>query len=223
MKHRLLLLGTGTEVGKTHLGEALAAALVTRGERVAALKLVETGAGGGLTDAARLASAAAFHVKHACYEFTEPVSPHLAARRMGVRIDLEHLRHWTLRHDAPWQVCETAGGLLSPLSAAHTNLDLATHLEPTAALLVGPDRLGVLHDVSVCVAAVRTLAPLLLDRLHVALSAPATPDASSGTNGPELERLGVADRVHWFPRCEPTGEPSQRAARELLDRLRSGA
>ena len=52
---------------------------------------------------------------------------------------------------------------------------------------VAPDRLGVLHDVTATVRAASTVG---LAVHHIVLSAPAVPDASTGTNAGEL-RVGL--------------------------------
>jgi dethiobiotin synthetase len=49
--------GTGTGVGKTAVAAALARALVARGERVAAIKPIETGVDGAAADAVALSEA----------------------------------------------------------------------------------------------------------------------------------------------------------------------
>ena len=94
---RIVVLGTGTGVGKTHVSAALVGAAARARLRVAGLKPVETGVGVDAegTDAAVLSRAAGvFHVKHSLYGLPDPVSPHLAARRAHVRIDLGTLRRW---------------------------------------------------------------------------------------------------------------------------------
>jgi dethiobiotin synthetase len=62
-------------------------------------------------------------------------------------------------------------------------------IEPSVTILVAPDRLGVLHDVTACA------------RKVIVLSAPRTPDASTGTNAAELESLGIAHVIASFPRA----------------------
>jgi dethiobiotin synthetase len=84
-------------------------------------------------------------------------------------------------------VVETAGGALSPLSDTETNLDLARALEPAELVLVAPDALGVLHDVRATWTAMRAL---LREPDQLVLCRARPPDASTGTNAAELERLG---------------------------------
>ncbi len=218
MGRRIILCGTGTEVGKTHVGVALTAFLAERGEDVVALKPVETGVSSEPTDAQRLGAAGVFHVKQARYAFEPPISPHLAAREQGTSIDLAEIRDWVEHHAAPWQIIETAGGLLSPLAAELTNAHLVCALAPAEVVMVGADRLGALHDVSAALLALRTLAPQCAPS-HVALSEPHQPDRSTGTNAQELVRLGVVPRAHHFPRRPVSHEDTRRAARGLMAAL----
>ncbi|WP_338046503.1 dethiobiotin synthase [Polyangium spumosum] len=221
---RIVIVGTGTGVGKTHAGVALVSALGSAGASVAGLKPIESGVPSepseAATDAAALAAVSTFHVKHPPpYALPDPVSPHLAARRVGTRIDLERVAAWAdACAEAEVLLLETAGALLSPLGPGVFNLDLARVLRPDHLLLVAPDRLGVLHDVAVTLHALRTLAadlpaPVLL------LQPPAVADASTGTNAEELVGLGIVSKVWGFPRATPTAPEVRTAARSLLEAL----
>jgi dethiobiotin synthetase len=134
------------------------------------------------------------------HALADPVSPHLAARRARTHIDVPAIGDWARRAEIAiqhntihtWSIIETAGGALSPLSEQSTNLDLARALEPALWLLVAPDALGVLHDLRATLSALGAAAraPEL-----VVLSASRMPDASTGTNASELERLGIVSPV----------------------------
>src|SRR5271155_4051712 len=172
-RSRIVLVGTGTGIGKTHLGVALLTALASTGVEVAGLKPVESGVQANVTDAQLLADAASFHVKlPPPYMLAAPLSPHLAAPLEGITIRLSPILRWVDAVEADWVLVETAGALLSPLAPGLTNLDLTVALEPTAVVLVAPDRLGVLHDVTAALFAMRHLEPRLPDPV-VALMAPA--------------------------------------------------
>jgi dethiobiotin synthetase len=188
MGRLVVVSGTGTGIGKTHLCEALLLNLGARGRRVAGIKPVESGVGEGVSDAERLASASTFHVKHAGVTLEEPISPHRAARRAGVSLDVPSLAAAIrpLRADLDVLVTELPGGLFTPLSDHSFNADLAAELRPDALLLVAPDRLGVLHDV---VAALRASAAMSLAVAAVVLVSPECPDASTATNAEELARV----------------------------------
>jgi len=218
---RVAIVGAGTGVGKTHLGVALASALRSAG-LVAALKPIESGIGSeALTDAEQLAEASTFHVKHpAPYTFAEPISPHLAARRTGVQIELAPVQRWVDKAVCPWVIVETAGGLLSPLGPGLTNLDLTRSLTPHVVILVALDRLGVLHEVAAGVLALRTLAPELRE-LAVVLQAPAAADLSTGTNAAELVALGTVRHVFAVPRGAATSAEVASAVAPLAELVRA--
>jgi dethiobiotin synthetase len=212
---RVVVLGTGTEIGKTFVTAALARELRRRACSVVALKPIETGcvsAGNpaASSDAGQLeaASTPAVVRPHPLYGFEDPVSPHLAARRARAAIGTRQIVEWvrgaestlrrdTLQYNSLWTVIETAGGALSPLSDTATNADLARALEPAFWLLVAPDALGVLHDLRATLTALRSLgrAPDL-----IVLSAARPPDASTGTNAAELAALGIATPAAVFER-----------------------
>jgi dethiobiotin synthetase len=182
----LVVSGTGTSIGKTHVSEALLRALRSSFSRVAGLKPIETGVGeGGVTDGQRLDDAASFHVKQLGYRFAEPLSPHLAARQNGQTIELGTLRSMVagVRHVADLTLVELPGGLFTPLSQSLLNVDLVRDLDADFVLLVAPDRLGVLHDV---LAATRAAAAVGLTFSAVVLVAPETRDPSTGRNASEL-------------------------------------
>ena len=203
MRRLVVVTGTGTEIGKTHTTCALVRA--SEGKAVG-LKPIESGVvvgdEGDDGRALRLASHPMFHVKHptAPYLFRRPVSPHLAARDEGRTVELEDVVRFLAAAPTEPDVLflELPGGLFSPLGAALSNADLAAHLEPEALLLVAPDRLGVLHDVT---ATVRALAGTSLRVSAIALVAPPAADASTGTNAAELRGLGLASApVFSIPR-----------------------
>ena len=74
------------------------------------------------------------------------------------------------------------------------------------------DKLGVLHDVGVCLAAAAASGVAIS---AVVLSAPATPDESTGSNARELERIGDGRSVAVFPRARFDDGASQTAAHRV--------
>jgi dethiobiotin synthetase len=218
---RIAVVGTGTDVGKTHLGVALLHELQRRGCSAVGLKPVESGVPEGQrgSDTSKLAAASSFHVKHpAPYCLPDPVSPHLAARRAGVVVELGPIMDWVAACAAPWTIIETAGGLLSPLARGVTNLDLVAALTPDVVVLVGVDRLGTLHDVAACQLALAKGLPETLNCI-VVLHAPGVADASTGTNGAEMVTLGMVDDVVLVPRGEAAASAVARSMALLMDRI----
>ena len=230
---RVVIAGTGTAVGKTHVGCALLGSWAELGVEAVGLKPIESGIADltELSDQERLTDASQafhvkrpgtppmFHVKRPLYALPEPLSPHLAARRAGVRIELNAIRSWVLDHPARVVVVETAGGLFSPLTDdAATNADLVTALKPATLVLVAPDRLGVLHDLT---ATLGLAAARGLPHAAVVLSAPERADLSTGKNAEELVRLGIASVVASFPRASPSDAVSREAATALIRSLQT--
>lgn len=226
--YKIVVLGTGTDIGKTYLAEQLARLLRdASSDAVVAVKPVETGVtSAGCTDAKRLSAASrpVYQPAHA-YAFEVPISPHLAARRAGVEIETEEIAHWVgtmsrKSKSAPfagapgWIIVETAGGVFSPISDTKTNLDLATALEPSCWMLVANDCLGVLHSVRSTLLAMNSLAR---SPDVVLLNAPRVPDTSTGTNREELERLGWARVTASIDR---NGGFQRKDAAALLAKLR---
>lgn len=192
-----MLVGTGTDVGKTHVACALLAHLREAAVPALGYKPVATGARGRAEDALAHAEAGGHDYVAPTYAFEPPVSPHLAAREAGVEIEPARIRTRAdeLERRGGVLVVETAGGLFTP-----PNPEIVRALLPAAVVLVAPDRLGVLHDVTACVRAADV--PIVA----IALSAPAAPDASTGTNARELLRLGIGNMFSIFPRA-PWGAP----------------
>jgi dethiobiotin synthetase len=183
----VVVTGTGTEIGKTHV----ACQLVSLGNlegTVAGFKPVETGVVGEGADVSALRAVSSFHVKHlldAPFVFAEGVSPHLAARGEGRRISIEAIcaAVQTLTRVVDVLIVELAGGLFSPLGDELSNADLAAALVPDRVILVAPDRLGVLHDLGAATRAARAVG-CRIDA--IVLNAPAVADASTGRNAAEI-------------------------------------
>ena len=204
---RVVVLGCGTGVGKTRFSVALLRGLGCAHRQTMGLKPVETGVSvdisgaspGSDAEALSQASSSLLAINQSLYAFKEPVSPHLAARGADVEIAIPAIVDWVCSaerrmarrvssHMATWTVIETAGGVFSPLSERETNFELALALEPAAWIVVAPDALGVLHDVSATLHAMRARRR---EPDHVVLSAAREPDASTGTNARELSALGI--------------------------------
>ena len=130
----VLVVGTDTAVGKTVVAAGLAWALRRRGIDVGVMKPVETGVSTRRrSDAAMLRLAA-------------PLAPVVAARREGVRLSLDRLVRGYERLAArrAFVVVEGVGGLMVPLTATKTTLDLAEALQ-LPLLIVIANRLGAIN------------------------------------------------------------------------------
>lgn len=187
--------GTGTGIGKTHLACALALAWGEVGP-TATYKPVETGVPEGARgeDAERLDEVATFHVKHARrWTFVQPLTPARASRLEGRPLDLAEIvaAIRAVDAEAPRTVVELPGGLFSPLTARATAADVIRALD-TPWVLVAPNRLGVLHDVLACIEG-RTSLPL---PIAILLSRPE--GAAAESNAEELRRWTPVP-VHSLP------------------------
>ena len=217
----LVVTGTGTEIGKTHLAASIlvawARALRAAGHaapQVLGLKPVESGVTGGRgADGARLEQLSTFHVKRfpSPYLLARAVSPHLAAREEGRSIDLTRVREQV--HEARAEelldglVVELAGGLFSPLGPELSNADAALEIDADGILLVAPDRLGVLHDLG---ATTRAAGAMGLPLLGIVLVAPAEADLSTGSNAAEVSLVTEVPVLAVVPRA-PIEELGARA------------
>lgn len=168
---RLLVLvtGTATEIGKTWFGAATAAALRTRGVRVAARKPVQSGEPGPPSDAELLAAATGEAPDRVCpahRTYSVAWAPPMAADALG----LPPFTVAELAGEITWEpgteigLVEGVGGPRSPIASDGDNVDLASLLEPDVVVLVADAGLGTVN-------AVRLAAAVLADRpLLVALN-----------------------------------------------------
>jgi dethiobiotin synthetase len=231
---RVVVLGCGTGVGKTRVSASLLRELERRGLPSLGLKPIESGVAGHVesgapaagSDAGCLAQAGSLRTTqpHPLHAFADPVSPHLAARAQSLQIDVKRVTNWVVEAEreaalqvssdrAIWTVLETAGGVYSPLAPGLSNFDLAVALEPAIWVLVAADALGVLHQVSATLQAMRACARV---PDHVVLSGAHEPDASTGSNAAELCALGIATVSAVLARNDDRG------IRQLVDRLLEG-
>jgi dethiobiotin synthetase len=145
------ITGTGTGIGKTTFTCILSQALRQLGQRVVALKPIETGVHEQPADARKLADACGQpHLADdpSWYRAHAPLSPYAAHLEGESLPDLRRLADAVRRHAEVRTVVlvEGAGGLLVPLTRDTTIADLARELT-LPLLLVAPNRLGVLSDV----------------------------------------------------------------------------
>ncbi|MDX1570002.1 MAG: dethiobiotin synthase [Xanthomonadales bacterium] len=146
--------GTDTECGKTRVSCALIRALREKGQTIAPMKPIASGAesvDGGLrnADAVDLIAAASGDWPYARvnrYIFEPPIAPHLAAREADVRIDPEEVREdfdW-LRERSDRVVVEGVGGWAVPLSEELMLADLVRVLQLPVVVVIGM-KLGCLN------------------------------------------------------------------------------
>lgn len=160
----VFITGTDTGVGKTLVSTGLLHALAQHHARVVGMKPVAAGTEliNGVEandDVLALRAAATCAVPPELDNpvlLPDPMSPHIAAERAGVQIDIAHLVacHRQLASLADAVVVEGAGGFLVPLSAHETGADLAQALGLPVVLVVGL-RLGCLNHALLTAEAIR--------------------------------------------------------------------
>jgi len=194
----LFVTGTSTEVGKTVVTAALAAAALAAGRTVAVCKPAQTGVGSGepgdLTEIERLTGVTR-SVELARYP--DPLAPDTAARRCGQP-------QLTLREtaaaidslaDADLTLVEGAGGLLVRLGD-FTLLDLAQKLDAPV-LVVAAAGLGTLNHSELTTRALSG-AGVRCAGLVIG-SWPAEPDLAAECNRTDLPRVTGVDVVGSVP------------------------
>jgi dethiobiotin synthetase len=159
----LFITGTDTEVGKTWVTVRLLRALNAAGIRALGMKPVAAGAvatPAGLRndDALALQAAGVCAMPYELvnpYCFAEPLSPHLAAARAGVKVRVAAIAdaHAALAREADVVLVEGAGGWLAPLSPRRPMAVIAERLRLPVVLVVGL-RLGCLNHAQLTARAV---------------------------------------------------------------------
>lgn len=160
----IFVTGTDTGIGKTLVSTGLLHALAKHHARVVGMKPVAAGTeliNGVLAneDVIALRAATTCNVPPELDNpvlLPDPVSPHIAAARAGIQINIAHLVacHRELTQLADAVVVEGAGGFLVPLSQTETGADLAQALGLPVLLVVGL-RLGCLNHALLTAEAIR--------------------------------------------------------------------
>jgi dethiobiotin synthetase len=137
----------GTDCGKTYVSAALLREMARRGRPALGLKPLMSGYSPEKleeSDAGRLLLAqkrpvTAESVAEICWKsFTEWSAPNVAARRAGVTLDYAEMLSWVrgkLDAHEGVRLVEGAGGVMSPLTDTHTNVDLMEDLRLPAVLM----------------------------------------------------------------------------------------
>ncbi len=176
--------GTDTGVGKTLVAAGLLHALAPHHPRVVGMKpvaagLVPWGEDWASEDAIALRAASTVAVPAALDNpvlLPDPLSPHIAAARAGVQIDIAAIvrSYQALAAQADAVVVEGAGGFHVPLTDTLTGADLAQALGLPMVLVVGL-RLGCLNHALLTAEAIRarglTLAGWVANRMDPGMEA----------------------------------------------------
>ncbi len=202
MGRAYFVTGTDTGIGKTVLSALLCAAL-----DAIYWKPIQTGSSEG-TDRAtvmKLAEIPSSRTREESYIFEPPVSPHLAARWAGERIDLARVREPAI---APGEtlVMEGAGGVLVPINEKEFMIDLMRHLGAPV-VLAARSSLGTINHTLLSLAALGSAA---LPVLGVVLIGEPNKD-----NREAIEEFGDARVIGEIPKL---AEINRKALREVFER-----
>ena len=205
-----VIAGTDTDIGKTVLAAALVSAL-----DACYWKPVQCGLEGE-TDSEtvrRLAGIEAARILPEAYRLAMPASPHIAAEREGIEIDLDRL---ALPAAERVLIVEPAGGLMVPLNADALQIDLIARWGAPV-ILCASTRLGTINHSLLSIEA--------LKRRGIAIAG----IAFAGAEQPQVERtiveFGAVPRLGRLPLLDPLDRASLCSAFERgfdLAPLRAG-
>jgi dethiobiotin synthetase len=161
--------GTDTGVGKTVVTAALCMACKSAGMQVSPMKPVQSGAERSLhglqapdlqfvTELMELQT----HADMCPYMLEDPCSPHLAAKRASIQLELPRIlgAYETLRDSYTTLIIEGAGGIMVPLNEKETMLDLMKALGLPIVLTARPN-LGSINHTLLSLACLRNAGLLL--------------------------------------------------------------
>ena len=164
LKQRYFIAGTDTDVGKTLVACALLAQARSCGLTTAAVKpvaagCIETEDGLRNDDADQLLAQCTVPLHYEQVNpiaFLEPIAPHIAAQKLGQRMQVDRLAGFTsgvLMQGTNLTLVEGAGGWRVPVNERETLADLAISLSMPVILVVGM-RLGCINHALLTVEAI---------------------------------------------------------------------
>jgi len=200
MTQAIIITGTDTDVGKTVFAAGLVALLDGY-----YWKPVQAGLEGE-TDAdivQRLSGLPPDRVLPEVYRLTTAASPHLAAERDGVRIDIESLATVPILTQGRAVVIEGAGGLLVPLSRRHLQIELFARWRAPV-VLVASTRLGTINHSLLSIEA--------LKRLQIPLLGIAFVGDENADSERTIAEIGGVLRLGRLPIIDPLNKETLRDA-----------
>ncbi|MFG2817444.1 dethiobiotin synthase [Streptomyces sp. NPDC048410] len=198
----LVITGTGTEIGKTMVTAAVAAAALASGRSVAVLKPAQTGVRpderGDADEVARLAGPV---TARELARYPDPLAPATAARRSGlppVRPQDVAEAAAKLATDHDLVLVEGAGGLLVRFDPEGGTLADAASFLGAPVLLVAPAGLGTLNSTELTA---RELRSRHLELTGVVIGSwPGSPDLATRCNVTDLPEVAGAPLLGALPR-----------------------
>lgn len=176
MTRSYFITATGTDQGKTLITTALCYQLRQMGKSVRVVKPILSGDDGGMqTDTARILQSLGEEVTESArkritpWSFQMPLSPDEAARREERELHLPEVVAFCQQiPSADYRLIEGAGGVMSPLTGQHTNLDMIKALD-IPVILVSASYLGCISHI---LTALETLKAHCVSCYHLALTQP---------------------------------------------------
>jgi len=164
MNKGFFVTGTDTEVGKTLVSSGIIQLFVDAGEKVVGMKPVASGSlptaqGLRSEDAATLIAPSNCEVPYDMlnpYCFEPPIAPHIAALRVGQRIELAKIltAYNELRNTADVVIVEGVGGWMVPIDGCQTMADVAVAMDLPVIMVVGI-RLGCINHALLTYASIK--------------------------------------------------------------------
>ena len=222
----IFITGTGTDVGKTFVGASLIRHLRQMGRSVDAIKPVVSGFDPGQPDASDpgiLLQALGFPVtlqnieRISPWRFRAAISPDLAARREGRRIDVDDVVAYcksAIEDRREILLIEGVGGIMVPLDEQRTILDVMMALQLPLILVVGSYLGTISHTLTALDALFRR------DMAVLAIIVSETPGSPVPLDETVAAIARFAEPVIGLPRqqLEPGGRPSSGTI-AALDRI----
>ncbi|HEX9237398.1 MAG TPA: dethiobiotin synthase [Xanthobacteraceae bacterium] len=212
----IFITGTGTDVGKTFVGASLIRHLRQMGRSVDAIKPVVSGFDPdqpAASDPGILLQALGFPVtlqnieRISPWRFRAAISPDLAARREGRRIDVDEVVAFcksAIEDRREILLVEGVGGIMVPLDEQRTILDVMMALQLPLILVVGSYLGTISHTLTALDALFRR------DMSVLAIIVSETPDSPVPLDETVAAIARFAEPVIGLPRqqLEPGGRPS---------------
>ncbi len=218
----LFVTATDTGVGKTVVSAVLLAAMAAAGEPMRAYKPVVT----GLEDPEEIAARGQWPADHELLasvtgmspeevsplRFGPAVSPHLAAELAGEPIEFGRLVAAAHANDGDTLIVEGVGGLLAPLTDAHTICDFAAVLALPVVIAARPG-LGTINHSLLTLSAAR--AGGLDVRAIVLTPWPGRPSRMQVSNRETIARVGAVEVDTLATIAGPVADDLRRAGETL--------
>jgi dethiobiotin synthetase len=221
----LFITATDTEVGKTVVTCAIAAALRSQGVRVGVCKPVSAGCRRDRTGLVNEDAEALAHFADTMHplntvnpvRYSDPLAPAVAAERTGQTVDDRAIAAALDEIDQTSDIMlvEGAGGVLVPLDEKHTMLDLMAWLGYPVLVVTRGD-LGTLNHTALTCKAIRD-AGLRLAGLAINRYDPESSDMSVATNPKWLAKQNRTKVLLTLPTGRETNPAKARLDDDLIE------